>query len=56
MVKHWNDGVMEWWNNGKREYDDGLETLFRISKTHYTITPLFQYSFVLSATQHELGA
>jgi len=47
-------GIMEWWNTGTVECDDVLETPFRIPETHYSITPLFQYSFVLIARHHEL--
>jgi hypothetical protein len=54
MVKCWNDGIMEWWNIGKMKCDNGLETPFRIAKTHYSITPLFHHCFVLIAGHHEV--
>jgi hypothetical protein len=47
-------GILEWWNMGKMECDDVLETAFRIAKTHYSIPPRFHYSFVLIARHHEL--
>jgi hypothetical protein len=45
---------MEWWNLKEMECDDVLATPFRIPKTHYSITPLFHYSFILIARHHEL--